>query len=113
MTGAGNAGGWDGIERPEPFEARFVGPGGAYVLSYNPDEPTDDKGEITATIGEGSWLWIVDFLEKGDKGWELGGMTHGGEPGWGDVFWFELHTDPAEPITYWGNRVVERTDPRA
>jgi hypothetical protein len=101
------------VERPAAFKVRFIGPGGVYALSYNPDEPTDDKGEITVTIGDGSWLWIVDFLEKGERGWELGGMTDGGEPEWGDKFWFELRTDPTEPITYSGSLGVTRTDPRA
>ena len=72
----------------------------------------DWGGHIQTTINGHQMLWDVLNVETDpDAGLVLGGMTHGSEAIWDDVFWFELGLDD-EPrtIRFWGDKVIWRQD---
>ena len=95
---------------PPPFEQCFDGPEGRYKLEFRPLDDWD--GQIQTTINGHQMLWDVLNVETDtDAGLVLGGMTHGSEAIWDDVFWFELCLDD-EPrtIRFWGDKVIWRQD---
>jgi len=95
---------------PPAFSMSFVGPDGAYNLSFHPTDEWD--GRIDVMIGGQTMRWeVVDADREDDGGIVLGGMTTGSELLWNDEFWFEIRLNDAPPvIRYWGDKVVWRED---
>ncbi len=98
------------VRSPEPFSLSFVGPEGPYALRFTPIDEWD--GVLDVVLGGQSFRWSVDSIDLAENG-ELtfSGMTVGTEALWGDQFWFAVRKQP-EPstVTYYGDRVVWRTD---
>jgi hypothetical protein len=95
---------------PDAFAAVLQGPDGSYTLRFSPDQD-GDGGRLLATVNGKSFFWPVNVVERSPEGeLTLSGMAAMKEE-WGDGFWFELRIEPGPPsITYWGDRVIWRTD---
>lgn len=83
----------------------FAAPTGCYDLSFEPIEDTS----ISVNHGGKSMVWHID-VANGEK---VRGMTRGAREIWGNEFWFELHTGTPATISYYGDRVLVRTDKEA
>lgn len=96
-------------KKPPPFAVRVLGPTADYEIAYLSDS---GRGRLSVSgLTAEPLIWFVDYSEPtAEDGWELGGISHGTKPLWGDVYWFSLFLGTRRRIEYWGDRVLLRTD---
>jgi len=92
-------------EQPGPFSLVLQGPTGPYELRFR---RTDDEGELQVALDGAVCVWTVDVCEQDGEGWRLAGLTRNTTARWGDTFWFEVCTSPAQADYYIDSLV--RTD---
>ncbi len=98
------------IKAPRPLVVSFRGPEGPYSLRFTPNVG-DWGGIVEVDIAGAALRWPVNRIDRDEEGrLILSGMTATKEI-WNDSFWFEAIVEPPPgQITYWGNRVIWRTD---
>ena len=84
----------------------FRFPNGTYRLTVSEDEQDD----ILVQLLDKKEYWPVNRKEKSGSVFKLSGMADWVPEILETVCWFELIISPKPKITYWGDRIIYRTD---
>lgn len=84
----------------------FESPEGPYFIAV------DEKDQDTIAIRHRAyvWTWPIYLKHSETSSFKLSGIAALAAPILVEGFWYELVIGPTLEITYWGDRVVHRTD---
>ena len=85
---------------------RFAFSGGQYSIRVD----QSDQNYLTVEYQGATEYWPIQWKEKKGKKFRLSGQADRVPEIIDDLYWYELVLDAEPTITYWGDRVVYRTD---